>query len=56
MTDDHSTGFDQHDALEHLLAESGLVSAESLSRRRSDWEAAYRRTPHGQVVELRVIR
>lgn len=40
------------DALEHLLAEHGLVSAELLQRRRAEWEAAYRRTPHGQPVEL----
>ena len=40
------------DALEHLLADGGLVSRELLRQRRSDWEAAYRRTPHGQPVEL----
>ena len=40
------------DALEHLLADAGLVSRPSLERRKSEWEAAYRRTPHGQPVEL----
>ena len=40
------------DALEHLLAECDLVSSESLERRKSEWVAAYERTPHGQPVEL----
>ncbi len=40
------------DALEHLLSDADLVSRGSLERRRSEWEAAYRRTPHGQPVEL----
>jgi nitrile hydratase accessory protein len=40
------------DALEHLLAEHDLVSFDSLQVRKSEWEAAYRRTPHGQPVEL----
>ncbi len=40
------------DALEHLLTENNLVTADSLRTRRSEWEAAYRRTPHGQPVEL----
>jgi nitrile hydratase accessory protein len=40
------------DALEHLLAENNLVSGESLVERKAEWEAAYRRTPHGQPVEL----
>lgn len=40
------------DALEHVLAGNGLVSSDSLRQRKSEWEAAYRRTPHGQPVEL----
>jgi nitrile hydratase accessory protein len=40
------------DALEHLLAENDLVSRDALQARKSEWEAAYRRTPHGQPVEL----
>ena len=40
------------DALEHLLEEHDLVSGESLRQRKSEWEAAYKRTPHGQPVEL----
>lgn len=40
------------DALEHLLAEQDLVSRESLDQRKAEWEAAFRRTPHGQPVEL----
>ena len=40
------------DALEHLLAENDFLSRESLRQRKSEWEAAYKRTPHGQPVEL----
>lgn len=40
------------DALEHVLAEAHLLTRDSLEKRRSEWEAAYRRTPHGQPVEL----
>ena len=41
------------DALEHLLEETNLLTNESLRTRKLEWEAAYRRTPHGQPVELR---
>ena len=40
------------DALETLLRDKGLVGTSELSARRAEWEAAYRRTPHGQPVEL----
>ena len=40
------------DALETLLREKELVGAEELRARRSAWEAAYRRTPHGRPVVL----
>jgi nitrile hydratase accessory protein len=40
------------DALEHVLAEGGLVTWDALAQRKSDWEVAYRSTPHGQPVEL----
>jgi len=40
------------DALEHILQEHELVAGETLRQRKSDWEAAYKRTPHGHPVEL----
>ena len=40
------------DALQHLMAELDLVPGAALEARVADWEAAYRRTPHGQPVEL----
>jgi nitrile hydratase accessory protein len=39
-------------ALERLVAAKGLVSAEELARRRAEWDAAARETPHGQPIEL----
>jgi nitrile hydratase accessory protein len=39
-------------ALERLVATKGLLAREALERRRQDWEEAYRRTPHGQPVNL----
>nr|WP_170416421.1 nitrile hydratase accessory protein [Ruegeria atlantica] len=39
-------------ALERIVAENALVPSEALQQRRTDWEDAYRRTPHGQPVTL----
>jgi nitrile hydratase accessory protein len=40
-------------ALERLVTERGLTDPTALARRKEDWTAAYRNTPHGQPVELR---
>ncbi len=40
------------DALETLLREKGLIEARELSKRKAEWEEAYRRTPHGEPVNL----
>jgi len=40
------------DALETILGEKGLIGAGELSKRKAEWEDAYRRTPHGQPVDL----
>lgn len=42
-------------ALERISSEKGLVDAGGLVQRRHDWEAAARRTPHGQPIELRRV-
>lgn len=34
------------------LTESAGISEETRTQRRTDWEAAYRRTPHGKPVTL----
>jgi nitrile hydratase accessory protein len=39
-------------ALERLSLSKGLTDAASLDSRTADWADAYRRTPHGQPVEL----
>lgn len=39
-------------ALETLSEAAGIPGAER-TKRKSDWEAAYRRTPHGEPVLLR---
>jgi len=39
-------------ALERLVADKDLLSRDAMARRRSDWEEAYRRTPHGKPVTL----
>jgi nitrile hydratase accessory protein len=39
-------------ALEGLVADRGLVTAAALARRKAEWEAAARATPHGQPIEL----
>lgn len=41
--------------LEGLVAEKGLVPAHELSRRKAEWDAAARATPHGQPIELRRV-
>ncbi len=39
-------------ALEALVTTKGLAAARDLNDRKHAWEDAYRRTPHGQPVEL----
>ena len=39
-------------ALEKLVAEKGLATAETLHRYRDAWDRARDRTPHGQPIEL----
>ena len=39
-------------ALEQLVTSRGLAPAASLAERKAAWAEAYRRTPHGQPVEL----
>ncbi len=39
-------------ALERLCEARAGISGADRARRRADWEAAYRRTPHGRPVEL----
>lgn len=39
-------------ALEGLLAGQALAAPDDLAARKSAWVEAYRRTPHGQPVEL----
>ena len=38
--------------LERLVAEKGLVGVDELHRRKAEWDAAARATPHGQPIEL----
>ena len=40
-------------ALEKLVAEKGVATAETLHRYRDAWDRACDRTPHGQPIELR---
>ena len=40
-------------ALERLSLSKGLTNAAALDQRTAAWADAYRRTPHGQPVELR---
>lgn len=40
-------------ALERLSLSKGLTDAVALDQRTAAWADAYRRTPHGQPVELR---
>jgi len=39
-------------ALERLTETRAGISADDRAQRRAAWEAAYRRTPHGQPVKL----
>jgi nitrile hydratase accessory protein len=39
-------------ALERLVTAKRLAAADALAARKDAWEAAYRRTPHGQPVSL----
>lgn len=39
-------------ALEGIVAEKGLVGAEELARRKSEWDQAARATPRGQPIQL----
>jgi nitrile hydratase accessory protein len=39
-------------ALERMVTSKGLSDAAMLQARKRDWAEAYRRTPHGQPVEL----
>ena len=41
-------------ALERLVREHGLAEQAVLAARRDAWAEAYRRTPHGKPVELKV--
>lgn len=40
--------------LERLVREHGLAEQSALDARKKDWAEAYRLTPHGKPVELRV--
>jgi nitrile hydratase accessory protein len=40
-------------ALEGLVTDKGLVGVDELVRRKAEWDAAARATPHGQPIELR---
>jgi nitrile hydratase accessory protein len=39
-------------ALERISAAKGLVTSDALAVRRDEWDAAARRTPHGQPIRL----
>jgi nitrile hydratase accessory protein len=39
-------------ALEGLVADKGLVAGDELRRRKLEWDAAARATPHGKPIEL----
>ncbi|MCA1454007.1 nitrile hydratase accessory protein [Bradyrhizobium sp. BRP22] len=39
--------------LEHLIAEKGVTTTETLHRYRNAWDHAADRTPHGKPIELR---
>jgi len=42
-------------ALEKLVARAGFSSPPEMVERRAAWAEAYRRTPHGQPVELSIV-
>ena len=39
-------------ALEKLVGEKGIATADMITRRESEWHEAAARTPHGQPIEL----
>ena len=39
-------------ALEHLAVTKGLATRPTLAKCKTDWETAYRSTPHGKPIEL----
>lgn len=39
-------------ALERIIAVKGLLTGDMLLQRRNEWDAAARRTPHGQPIVL----
>jgi len=39
-------------ALEKLVADKKLIATDELVRRKDEWDAAARATPHGQPIEL----
>jgi nitrile hydratase accessory protein len=41
-------------ALEHLVQAKGLLDRAALDERKDAWADAYRHTPHGKPIELRV--
>ena len=51
---DLGTTYYQHwlAALEGLVAEKGLLAPGALARRKAEWDAAARATPHGQPIVL----
>jgi nitrile hydratase accessory protein len=53
---DDGTRYYEHwlSALEKLVAAKGLAEEAAIQVRKEEWAEAYRRTPHGQPVELRV--
>lgn len=52
---DDGSGYYHHwvAALERLVAGRDLLDLAALTERKNAWAEAYRRTPHGQPVELR---
>ncbi len=40
-------------AIEKMVAEKGIASADTLHRRKEEWDAAARATPHGQPILLK---
>jgi nitrile hydratase accessory protein len=40
-------------ALERLVVDKGLLAGPDLRRRRDEWDAAARATPHGKPIELK---
>jgi nitrile hydratase accessory protein len=42
--------------LERLVGEKGLITADELGRRKTEWDRAARATPHGKPIELHAGR